>query len=103
MVNVAQSLDRTRSVLLHRAPRQNWGRQPSRPVVNDGDYARPMVMRYQVVESLLWQPPARADADTVQFHVQGWDVEGRRPDFDDIRRRSDVIVQWEERDIDLGG
>ena len=71
---------------------------PSPSVVDDGDYARPMAIRFQVVESMLWQPPARVDADTVQFHVQGWNVDGRRPDFDDVSRRGDVIVQWEELD-----
>ena len=62
-------------------------------------YTRAMASRYQIVESLLWEPPPGVDPTTVTFHVDGWAANGRRIELDELmQRRADVIAEWYEPD-----
>jgi hypothetical protein len=58
-----------------------------------------MTVRYQIVESMMWRPPAGVDPETVRFHIDEWTTDGRPLDFDDVvERRADVIAEWHESD-----
>ena len=61
-------------------------------------YTRVMPARFQIVESMMWEPPPGVDPATVRFHIDGWEGAGRI-DFDDLmQRRTDVIAEWYEPD-----
>src|SRR3954453_8115633 len=58
-----------------------------------------MVARFQIIDSLMWQPPPGVDPATVRFHVEGYGTEGGRVDLDEVmQRRTDVIAEWDEPD-----
>ena len=62
-------------------------------------YTRAMPSRFQIVESMLWQPPPGVDPETVRFHIDGWSADGRPVRLDDImERRTEVIAEWYEPD-----
>jgi hypothetical protein len=63
------------------------------------EYVPRVPRRFQIVETMLWLPPAAADPDSVRFHMDDWSANGRPVDFDDVmQRRAEVIAEWVEPD-----